>query len=400
MKRFTKAIVAIMLTVAVVCAAGCTKPDDPSYPNNGGNNGGGNNGGDGGGGNATELPAGMYLGVIGFNQQLYTKPITRLDASAINETKQFIDGLQLGGATLLYHAVNTSLDMLASNAIPKDLINVSIVNFTDGLDEGSYTMNSNYSSGAEYLQAVTQRIRNEKVGTKKIGAHTIGIQGNDVESYDISVFLNNLNGISSLPDEDFVTYVHNVTNFDEVREAFREIAEKLHEKNTNSIMTLRPPAPDPNYRVRFTFDITTVEPNDALQSQKYIEGVYITNSEGKGVLTNVQYRGVTSTSGTTVTAVEMNPPFAVFEFEGMGNSDNSEFNNQTIVHLQEWKYNASENVWRHNTEFTSSGNTEISNNYYSSLVMLNLDCSQSLGQEKFSLLKTYAKEFVDVLKTN
>ncbi len=396
MQKFMKAIAAIMLTVAVVCAAGCTKPDGPNNGENGGNDDG--NGG-GGSGSNTELPAGMYLGVIGFNQQLYTKPITHLDATAINETKQFIVGLQLGGATLLYHAVNTSLDMLASNGIPKDLINVSIVNFTDGLDEGSYTF-SNYSSGAEYLQAVTQRIRNERIGTKKIGAHTIGIQGNDVESYDIPVFLNNLNGISSLPDEDFDTYVHNVTNFDEVRTAFKEIAEKLHEKNTNAIMTLRPPAPDPNTRVRFTFDITTVEPNDALQSQKYIEGVYITNSEGKGVLTNVQYKGVTSTSGATVTAVEMNPPFAVFEFEGMGNVDNSEFNNQTIVHLQEWKYNASANVWRHNTEFTSSGNTEITNNYYSSLVMLNLDCSQSLGQEKFSLLKTYAKEFVDVLKTN
>ena len=399
MKKFTKALAALMLTVAVVCAAGCTKPDDPNDPNNGGNNGG-NGGGNGNGGNSGSLPAGMYLGVIGFNQQLYTRPITRLDAATIQQTKDFIDGLDLGGATLLYHAVNTSLDMLASNGIPQDLINVSIVNFTDGLDEGSYTMNTNYNSGTEYLQAVTQRIRNEKIGTKKIGAHTIGIQGNDVESYDIPVFLNNLNGISSLPDEDFDTYVHNVTSFDEVREAFREIAEKLHEKNTNAIMTLRPPAPDPNTRVRFTFDITTVEPNDALQSQKYIEGVYITNSNGVGVLTNVQYRGVTSTSGTTVTAVEMNPPFAVFEFEGMGNADNSEFSNQTIAHLQEWKYNANANVWRHNTEFTSSGNTEITNNYYSSLVMLNLDCSQSLGQDKFRLLKTYAKEFVDVLKTN
>lgn len=393
MNKFTKALAAIMLSVAVVIAAGCTKPDDPNNGGNGGNGGGGSS-------NGTELPAGMYLGVIGFNQQLYTRPITRLDEATIRQTKDFIDGLDMGGATLLYHAVNTSLDMLASNGIPQDLINVSIVNFTDGLDEGSYTMNPNYNSGTEYLQAVTQRIRNEKIGTKGIGAHTIGIQGNDVESYDIPVFLNNLNGISSLPDEDFETYVHNVTSFEEVRKAFKEIAEKLHEKNTNAIMTLRPPAPDPNTRVRFAFDVTTTGPNDVLQSQKFIEGVYITNSEGKGVLTNIQYRGVDSKSGSTVTAVSMNPPFAVFEFEGMTNDDGSDFNTNTIARLSEWKYNANANVWRHNTEFTSSGNTEITNNYYSSLVMLNLDCSQSLGQDKFRLLKTYAKEFVDVLKTN
>ena len=388
-----------MLTVAVVCAAGCTKSDDPSDPNNGGNDSGGNNGGNGGGGNATELPAGMYLGVIGFNQQLYTKPITRLDASAINETKQFIDGLQLGGATLLYHAVNTSLDMLASNGIPKDLINVSIVNFTDGLDEGSYTF-SNYSSGAQYLQAVTQRIRNEKIEDVSIEAHTIGTQGNDVFSYDLTEFLNNLNGISSLPSEE---YVHFVTNFSDVQATFREIAENLHQQSTNSTLTLRLPVPDPNTRIRFCFDITTPpphEPNEALQSQQYIEGVYINNSEGKGVLTGVQYVGMSSTSGNTVTAVSMEPPFAVFKFEGMKDTDSNNFTNSTIAHLQEWKFNTNANAWIHNSEWTNSGNTEVTNDYYSSLIMLNLDCSESLGTEKFRDLKTYAKEFVDVLKTN
>ena len=395
MKRFTKAIVAIMLMVTVVCAAGCTKPNDSNDPNSGEN--GGDNGS--GGSNGTELPAGIYLGVIGFNQQLYTKPITRLDASAINETKQFIDGLQLGGATLLYHAVNTSLDMLASNGIPKDLINVSIVNFTDGLDEGSYTF-SNYSSGAQYLQAVTQRIRNEKIADVSIEAHTIGTQGNDVFSYDLAEFLNNLNGISSLPSE---KYVHFVTNFSDVQAAFREIAENLHQQSTNSILTLRLPVPDPNTRIRFTFDITTApphQPNEAIQSEHYIEGVYVNNSEGNGVLTGVQYVGMSSTSGNTVTAVSMEPPFAVFKLEGMMDAQGHNFNSNTITHLLEWKYNTNASAWIHNSEFTSSGNTEITNEYYSSLIMLNLDCSESLGAEKFGELKTYAKEFVDVLKTN
>lgn len=399
MKKFTKAIAAIMLTVAVVCVAGCTKPDDPNNPNNGGNEGGGNNGGNGGGGNATELPAGMYLGVIGFNQQLYTRSITRLDAAAIQETKQFIENLQLGGATLLYHAVNTSLDMLASNGIPNDLINVSIVNFTDGLDEGSYTF-SNYSSGAQYLQAVTQRIRNEKIADVSIEAHTIGTQGNDVFSYDLTEFLNNLNGISSLPSD---KYVHFVTNFSDVQAAFREIAENLHQQSTNSILTLRLPVPDPNTRIRFSFDITTApphQPNEAIESEHYIEGVYVNDSEGKGVLTGVQYVGLSSTSGSTVTAVSMEPPFAVFKLEGMMDADGHNFSNNTIAHLLEWKYNTNASAWIHNSEFTSSGNTEVTNEYYSSLVMLNLDCSESLGAEKFGELKTYAKEFVDVLKTN
>ncbi len=397
MKKLTKAIAAIMLTVTVFVAAGCTKPDDPSNPGNGGGGNGGNGGNSGGGGT---LPAGMYLGVIGFNQQLYTRPITRLDENTIQETKQFIENLSMGGATLLYHSVNTSLDMLETNGIPKDLKQVAIVNFTDGLDEGSYTF-SNYNSGAEYLRAITQRIRTESVGGLSIKSHTIGIQGNDVFSYNMNEFLDNLNGISSLADDEWPTgYVHHVTSFDEVSEAFEAIARSLHQTVENAKMTLNPPAPEPNTKVRFTFDITTTDYNGATQSQKYIEGVYVTGSDGVGVLTNVQYRGVTSTSGNTVRAVRMERPFVIFEFEGMANADGSEFNNNTIAHLQEWKYNTNSNGWVHNTEFTNSGNTEITNNYYSGMIMLNLDCSQSLGNEQFRKLRNYAKEFVDVLKTN
>lgn len=398
MNKLLRAIAAIMLSVVVVCAAGCTKPNDPSDPNNGGNNGG-NGSGSGGGGNGGTLPAGMYLGVIGFNQDLHIKPITRLDDAAIQEIKQFIENLQMGGATLLYHAVNTSLDMLASSGVPMDLINVSIVNFTDGLDEGSYTF-SNYSSGAQYLQAVSQRIRNERVHGDTIQAHTVGIQGNDVFSYDLAEFLNNLNGISQLPSD---RYVHYVADFEDVLSELRGIAEQLHQQSINSMLTLRLPVPDPNTRIRFCLDITTPpphEPNEVLQSEHYIEGVYVNNSEGKGVLTGVQYVGMSSTSGSTVTAVSMEPPFAVFKFEGMKDANNNNFTDSTITHLQEWKYNTNANAWIHNSEWENTGNTEVNNEFFSSLVMLNLDCSQSLGNQKFRLLKDYAKEFVDVLRTN
>ena len=45
-----KAVAALLLMTAVVCAAGCTKPDEP---NNGGNNNGGSNGGGNSGGTST-----------------------------------------------------------------------------------------------------------------------------------------------------------------------------------------------------------------------------------------------------------------------------------------------------------------------------------------------------------
>lgn len=45
MKKVMKAVAAVMLSVAVFCAAGCNKPDAPNNGNNNGGNGGNNNGG-------------------------------------------------------------------------------------------------------------------------------------------------------------------------------------------------------------------------------------------------------------------------------------------------------------------------------------------------------------------
>lgn len=387
MKKKLKAIAALLLSVVIVCMAGCNPEDDP---NNGGSNGGGNNG------SQDELPAGMYLGIIGFNDQLVTQGLARLDASTVASRKQFINGLSLGGATLLYHAVNTSIDMLANNKAPKDLVNVSIVTFTDGLDKGSYAMNPAYNSGAEYLKAVTQRIRHDKINNLPIEAHTIGIQGSDVYSYDQEEFLNNLEGLASTPKQEFVHYVD---NFEDVQVVFDSIAAKLHKQTTNSKLTIKMPVEDPNTRVRFTLDVTTFDPNGATESTAYIEGVYVTGSDGNGVLTNVQYKGISSSSGTSVTS-KTEGAFAKFQFEGMEDTNHEAFNNHTIAHLEEWVFNNNANAWIHNSEFTSTGNTEITNDYYSSMILLNLDCSQSLGNATFNQLKDYANRFVEGLKIN
>ena len=389
-----KTLADLMLMVAVVCAAGCTKPDDPNDPNNGGNNNGGNGGG--GGSNGTELPAGMYLGVIGFNTSLHTKPITRLDEQSIRETNTFIDNLQMDDATLLIEAVNTSLDMLSSSGIPKDLINVSIVNFTDGMDEGSWHYSNshhgtNYSDGSQYLQAVTQRIQTMKIAEIPVEAHTIAFKGADV--YNEQLFENTINGISSSPSS---KYVHRVNDFSGVQAYFEEIAENLHQTSTNSILTIRFPVPNtlPS-RIRFTFDSV----DDVLQSQQYIEGVFVMGSDGNGVLTNVQYVGLSSSSGTAVTASSMGDVKVEFKFEGMKDSNENIFTTNNIANVKKWTF-LNDNAWVQNSEWNNSGNTEVNNEYYSSLIILNLDCSLSLGNQAFGVLKDAAKDFVNILKTN
>lgn len=388
-----KVIAALMLTVTVACAAGCTKPDDPNNP---GNEGGGGNGDNGGGGsNETELPAGVYLGVIGFNDELYTKEITRLDASSIAETKDFIGNLTMGGATLLYHSVNTSIDALSSNGIPKDLKSVSIVTFTDGLDKGSYAY-SNYNSGAEYLQAVKTRIRTEKVADMDLSAHIVGFQGVDVEAEDEALFLSNLEDLASVPKQNFV---HHVTNFDDVQSAFQQILDSLHKETINSKLTLKMPKAEPNTRIRFTFDVEgdLTDPEYADNSSCFIEGTYINDSDRNGVLINVRYVGLSSTSGMTVTSTSEGI-YAIFTFEGMKDIDGQPMGQASTQNVKEWDYKESSHKWQHNNEFDSQENTEVKNEHYSALVMLNLDCSRSLGESKFRELKRYAQNFVQKLQ--
>jgi len=394
MQKFMKVLAALMLTVAMVCAAGCTKPVDPNNPNSGGNSGDNDGGNGGGGSNGTELPAGMYLGVIGFNTSLHTKPITRLDEQSIRETNAFIDNLQMDDATLLIEAVNTSLDTLSSSGIPKDLINVSIVNFTDGMDEGSWHYSNShhgttYSDGSQYLQAVTQRIQNMKIAEKPIEAHTIAFKGADV--YDYNFFRSTIEGISSSQ-----SYVHEAEVFSQVKTYFEEIAENLHQTSKNSILTIRFPVPNMlPARIRFTFDSA----NSALQSHQYIEGVFVMGSDGNGVLTNVQYVGLSSSSGNAVSASSMGDIKAEFKFEGMKDANGNHFTNGNIANVKKWTC-LNDNTWVQNSEWNNSGNTEVNNEYYSSLIILNLDCSLSLGNQAFGELKDAAKDFVSILKTN
>lgn len=388
MQKFTKAIAAIMLTVAVFLAAGCNKPNDPYNPNSGGGSNGG--GGNGGGSN---LEAGVYLGVIGFNDELYIKEITKLTPSAIQETKAFIGNLTLGGATLLFHSVNKSIDALTSTGTPSGLKSVHIVTFTDGIDKGSYYY-SNYNSGAEYLQAVKNRIQNERVGGLPIKAHVIGFQGIDVQAEDQGVFLSNLRDLATSSD-----YVHHVDNFDDVQVAFQQILDSLHKETINSKLTLKMPRAEPNTRIRFTFDVVgnNTNPEYAENSTCYIEGTYINNSNRDGVLTNVVYKGLSSTSGLTVTSVSQGI-YSVFTFEGMKDANNNPLGQASTRNVKEWDYKESSHKWQHNAEFNSSENTDVTNEYYSTLVMMNLDCSRSLGDQKFGELKRIAQNFVQGLQ--
>lgn len=332
----------------------------------------------------TPAKEGLYLGIIGFNQELYTMPLGLLNQETKRDFINFIDGLTMQNGTILYHAVNTGLNSLANAKIPENLINVSLVTFTDGIDQGSYVLSNNYNSGSEYLAAVNSRINNELIGGCNISAYSIGVHGSDVSN--IEDFSNNLKKLSSDPAHN----VFEVSNMSEASEKFAQIAQQLYNQSTFYNITLRLPAQEPNTKIRFTFDNVT----DGAESQCYIEGTYIRNN-GNGQLTDIQYVGLESMSGVAVTASQEGI-FDLFAFQNLTDLNGNQISTDLA---KQWNWLESMAQWQYNSEFTPSGNTEVINEYKSAMIMLVLDCSNSLSSD-FINMKTAANGFIETLSGN
>jgi hypothetical protein len=332
----------------------------------------------------TPAKEGLYLGIVGFNSDLYTMPLGLLNQDTKHNFENFVDGLSMQNGTILYHAVNTGLNSLAAAKIPENLINVSVVTFTDGLDQGSYVLSDSYNSGSEYLAAVNGRINNELIGGTNISAYSIGVRGSDVS--DIEGFRNNLKKLSSDP----VNNVFEVNNMSEASEKFAQIAQQLYNQSTFYNVTLKLPAQEPNTKIRFTFDNV----GDVNASQCYIEGTYIRNG-GKGQLTDIRYVGLACMSGVAVTA-STEGIFDLFSFQNLTDLTGNQISTD---YVKQWNWLDSSSQWQYNSEFTPSGNTQIVNEYKSAMIILVLDCSSSLGSD-FINMKTAANSFIETLSGN
>lgn len=392
MKKFTKVIAALMLTVAVICSAGCTKPDDPNNQNNGGGgNGSGNGSGDGS--NPTNpTTEGMYLGIIGFNEQLYQKGISLLN----NDTKQsfisFIGGLQQKDLTALYYADYSALKELQSYPEPPSLTQVALVTFTDGLDNIS-TSNSvmdpeGYGSIANYRAALHNKIMAEQVYGHYISAYTIGLRGPDALT-NLSEFQTNINMLASSPQN-----VFEVTNMNEALQRFEEIANTLYSQNTTVNLKLRLPGGiDDGLTIRFTFDNTT----DG-SSSKYIQATYKRTANNGRRLENIVYQGFTQGASelNSVSQSELGT-YHWFEFERLsipGFPNPTPISQAEINKLQLWKKQGAS--WQLDTEYPVESSTEVTEKKSSALIMLVLDCTSSLAAE-FVPMKNAAVRFVETL---
>ena len=322
--------------------------------------------------------SGVYLGIMGFNQQLYSFPMSHLNSQNKEGFDSFIDDLNMKYGTLLYYSVDQAINVMQTVPLPADLSTVAIVTFTDGLDEGSIMMNIPYSSSVEYLNAIGNRIKNEKVGGQPITAYSIGIKGDDV--VDVTTFRNNISKLAS-SEENAIE----VTSMSEVNAKFKEIAEQLSKSNYVQTVSLAMPGKDSGTVMRFTFDNV----NSAEKSSLYIEGTF---NKSTYTLENVKYEGLTSTSGTEIKGTA-DGIFVKFVFEGVQTADNKLINKDFI---DEWYYISSSNIWQRTSEFNKDENSEIVTERSSAAIMLVLDCSGSLGSD-FVKAQTNAKDFINTL---
>ena len=177
-----------------------------------------------------------------------TKEISFLDSTTVSEFNDFIDGrLYSQQGRLLYYSVDNALDMLNKAKYPQNLQNVAIVTVTKGLDQGSLMMTDKYDTEAEYAQALSDRIADQRVYGHAIKAYTVGLLNPTIK--DEEQFRANLYALAS--DS---TKAMEVNNVSEVIASFQDIADDLVAHNMSENLTLVFPGVGTGTRIRFTLD--------------------------------------------------------------------------------------------------------------------------------------------------
>ena len=246
-----------------------------------------------------------YLGIIGFNQNLYEKPLDVLSSSTSMLFKVFIDTLTSKDGTLLYYAVDYAIDMLAQKTFNTPLNSVYLITFTDGLDQGSLMMNGSYYYDVQYLNAISNKIDKIRIKGLPLTAYSLGLRGSDVTNYDL--FRSNLNKLASTSENAF-----EVNSMNEINNCLSKISEQIIKIANKQTISLKIPGQGNGTLIRFTFDGLP-----ATSSSLYIEGTFNLPERS---LVNVNYHGI-KTSNDIVVHGSQNGIFVTFSFKDIERED-------------------------------------------------------------------------------
>ena len=331
---------------------------------------------------------GIYLGVIGFNDQLYVKDISLLNSSTYQNFTNFIDNLTPGNGTALFYADYTALKKMKDYPKPTKLKNVALVTFTDGLDNISTASSTydpeGYGSTTAYRNALHNKIMNEQIHGLNVSAYSIGLKGGDVT--DEVQFMETLSKLASSDNN-----VFQVSNMDEAMLRFSEIASSLYSISTSVNLGVNVPGGyDDGQHLRFTFDNVT----SATSSTRYIEAIYRRTSSSGRTLDNITYYGFAQ-GPTAIASSSSQGAYYQFLFESLTYLDGNPVAQSDLNNIKLWKQ-TSTGAWDKETEFNPASSTTVTEEKNSALIVLVLDCTTSLGSD-FSNMQSSAKQFVRTL---
>ena len=124
--NFLMTLLSVLFTWCLVSCNGINDPNNPTkhvYPE-----------------------TGMYLGITGFSSEVSFYGSSERRFGILSDSwsyENFINDLSMGDATVLYYAVDNNLSYLEKCQFPDDISSVSIITFTDGLDQGSRALDKN-----------------------------------------------------------------------------------------------------------------------------------------------------------------------------------------------------------------------------------------------------------------
>jgi len=359
-------------------------------------------------------PEGIYVGIIKFadvatdiTTSSGTPPIslTSNRSTLVSRLSSSYSKASTIGTTMFY-AVHRALANLKNREAyyPTNIDSVSIITFTDGLDNQSaglsrlseYTIEGKqFANNVLYAEYVRDEIENRKIADIPITAYSVGVRGSDVT--DPEAFLNNLIAIASPGN-------HNeLTNFADVQSIFDGIADGLNiVQGTTATFTMVTTLLDEGTRVRMTFDLD-VSNNSASAgtSQRYIEGT-IGSVDNTYTFNNITYvGGISSAAGAgpligTRSGTRVNFVFNNITLANPNTGVTAAYNpaaNQT----RQWLIQPGSSVWGPNTEYDSTGSSTTNIEKRSAIIYLVLDCSTSLSDTQVTQIRTAATSFINSL---
>jgi hypothetical protein len=313
--------------------------------------------------------------------------------------------------TLLYRAVQTGLSAIEedSSDFPDDVTSISLLTFTDGLDQGSTVPSlppigkdgiTFAGKGSEESRQILRRqfdnLQTDGVVLNNgrripVDVYSIGLMGDDVA--DERAFQQSLQDIATRQEMGI-----KADNLEMVKTEFDRIAKDLSTKSNETTLSI--PGPASGTKVRWTFDVPSAKktsdpsynlPAAAIGSRRYIEGDFSYDNYNTPVMRNITYSGVSSRfkEGAEIQGTQnsKNPTMLDFIFPELesGSTGNDE--------VRQWIMEPGRN-WQANIE-TDTAIEDITTQS-TAVIYIALDQSKSMSQEGINQVSQAVKDFIGV----